>query len=236
MYFFDLRCSYRSSWEVVRKGSLYTGIGTSCRTALNLVWMSIKASCWIMEGRCGGYLGNSPRVELRYRINSPTNNIIATHDRGRRRVTLMKWSNVMTYIFIDRGLHDIRERRSTHLRNLYKPGIIRESPSTNMSTSSNPTMAAMSPMTQMTAHVSLKMAQAASMIVPPVYLLSRLVRRGASPFTIRRLMNVSTGSVIIGAGLGVGMSYGRLRNEPEIALIDRIERMVGVDIRPSTDN
>lgn len=78
----------------------------------------------------------------------------------------------------------------------------------------------------MIAHVSLKMAQATSMVVPPLYLAFRLFRKGATPLTIKRLMNVSTGSVLGGAALGVPMAYGVLGKQPEAAMVDRIERMV----------
>ncbi len=96
-----------------------------------------------------------------------------------------------------------------------------------MATSAKPAAAVQPPMTQLVLHVSLKMAQFTSMAVPPLYAVSSLIlRRGKQPFSISRLMRISTGSVGAGAGIGAVMGWGRLRNEPEEALIDRVERMV----------
>ena len=74
------------------------------------------------------------------------------------------------------------------------------------------------------AHASLKSAQATSMLAPPIYLAISLIRRRG--FSIGRVMRVTTGSVAVGAGIGVGMGYMRLRNEPDVALSDRVFRLV----------
>lgn len=95
-----------------------------------------------------------------------------------------------------------------------------------MATSAKPAAAAQPPMTQLVMHVSLKMAQVASMAVPPLYAVSSLILRRGRPFSINRLMQISTASVLGGAAAGTVMGYGRLRNEPDAALVDRVERMV----------
>ena len=83
------------------------------------------------------------------------------------------------------------------------------------------------------AHASLKTAQAASMIAPPLYLVVALVRRRG--ISINRLMRVTTGTVAAGAGIGAGMGYMRLRNEPDVALSDRVFRLVSVRRAPSPE-
>lgn len=79
-------------------------------------------------------------------------------------------------------------------------------------------------------HVSLKMAQLTSMAVPPLYLVSSLILRRGRPFSINQLMRISAGSVIVGSGVGAVMGWGKLKDEPELAIIDRVERMVGSHI------
>jgi len=94
-----------------------------------------------------------------------------------------------------------------------------------MSTSSNPTLAATSPTTQVILHSALKVAQTGGMIVPPVYLILSAVR-GKKPFTIKRLMNASVLGVGAGAGVGAGLAALKLRDQSELAIIDRVERLV----------
>ena len=87
-------------------------------------------------------------------------------------------------------------------------------------------LASRPPTTQMILHVSLKMAQLTSMAVPPLYLISSLVLRRGRPFSVNQLMRVSIGSVLLASGVGAAMGWGRLRNEPSGAIVDRVERMV----------
>lgn len=94
-----------------------------------------------------------------------------------------------------------------------------------MSTSASPMLASRPPTTQMILHVSLKMAQLTSMAVPPLYLISSLVLRRGRPFSVNQLMRVSIGSVLLASGVGAAMGWGRLRNEPSGAIVDRVERM-----------
>lgn len=93
--------------------------------------------------------------------------------------------------------------------------------------SSTAITARQSPRTQVITHVSLKMAQTLAMLTPPVVILLSVIRRNPlKPFTIRRLLDTTTRSTVIGAGLGGVMGWGRLRNEPEAAIVDRAERLV----------
>ncbi|ORY34701.1 hypothetical protein BCR39DRAFT_556213 [Naematelia encephala] len=106
-----------------------------------------------------------------------------------------------------------------------------------MATSSLPMMAQQPPMTQLVAHASLKTAQSFSMLAPPAYLVLSFIRRGRGhPLSIRRLMSVSTSSVLVGSGIGAFMGWGRLRNEPEIALQDRIFRLAHNASQVRTDD
>ena len=70
------------------------------------------------------------------------------------------------------------------------------------------------------------MAQVSGMFVPPVYIIYSVVRRR---FDVRRLMRISGASLAVGASLGAGVGYRRLSNEPEIKIIDRVERLVNMD-------
>lgn len=65
------------------------------------------------------------------------------------------------------------------------------------------------------------------MVTPPVVILTSIVRRNPlKPFTIKRLLNTTLRSTAVGAGLGAFMGWGRLRTEPETAILDRAERLV----------
>ncbi|KAL7425178.1 hypothetical protein Q5752_000866 [Cryptotrichosporon argae] len=92
-----------------------------------------------------------------------------------------------------------------------------------MTTSASPLFATYSPHTQVVAHAALKTAQAAGMLVPPLYVAASLLRgRG---FSARRLMRVSTGWVGGGAVLGAGMGWARLAGQTPESVVDRTERL-----------
>ncbi len=95
-----------------------------------------------------------------------------------------------------------------------------------MATSSYPSLAVRPPVTQLYLHVALKMAQVTSMIVPPVYVVSALFLKRGGPLSILRLARVTAGSVIAAGGIGAVAGWARLRNEPDEAIVDRVERMV----------
>ncbi|RSH93259.1 hypothetical protein EHS25_007613 [Saitozyma podzolica] len=95
-----------------------------------------------------------------------------------------------------------------------------------MATSYYPFWKSQSPRTQVIAHASLKAAQATAMLLPPLYLVSSLlIRRGTRPFSIARWMRVSTGGTVVGAGIGAGLGWLRLRDQPDYALEDRAYRL-----------
>jgi hypothetical protein len=98
-----------------------------------------------------------------------------------------------------------------------------------MSTSANPIFQKYSPTTQVTLHVSLKVAQAAGMLAPPLYIIATLARR--RPLTVNRLMRASAVSVVAGAGVGTALGYLRLMNEPQDKIVDRMERLVSTSMR-----
>lgn len=78
----------------------------------------------------------------------------------------------------------------------------------------------------MMAHSALKTSQAAALVVPPIYILSSLVRRRGLGFSISGLLRVSTRGVVLGAPVGAVAAWGRLRNEPVEAVEDRCFRLV----------
>lgn len=93
-----------------------------------------------------------------------------------------------------------------------------------MATSANPTFAKLDPFTQIVLHSALKVAQAGSMVVPPAWIVWTAARR--NPFSVRRLMRVSTGSVVLGGVAGGGLAYMRLQIEPRDKIEDRCYRLV----------
>lgn len=78
----------------------------------------------------------------------------------------------------------------------------------------------------MMAHSALKTSQAAALVVPPIYILSSLVRRRGLGFSISGLLRASTRGVVLGAPVGAVAAWGRLRNEPLEAVEDRCFRLV----------
>lgn len=93
-----------------------------------------------------------------------------------------------------------------------------------MATSSYPVFARQSPRTQVVAHVTLKTAQATSILTPAFFLFGVLVQK--RPATISRYLRVTMRNVVAGAVVGTALGYGRLYNESEEAIIDRAERLV----------
>ncbi|KAL1412098.1 hypothetical protein Q8F55_003095 [Vanrija albida] len=92
-----------------------------------------------------------------------------------------------------------------------------------MATSSNPAFAKLDPFTQIVLHSALKVAQAGSMVIPPAWIVWTAARR--NPFSVRRLMRVSTGSVVLGGAAGGGIAYMRLQIEPRDKIEDRCYRL-----------
>lgn len=102
---------------------------------------------------------------------------------------------------------------------------------TAMATSAYPFFAAQSPRTQVIAHSSLRVAQVAALFTPPLVILSAIFRRNPlKPFTIKRLLNSTVRSTVVGAGIGGLVGWGRLNNQPETAILDRAERLVSLRI------
>ena len=79
----------------------------------------------------------------------------------------------------------------------------------------------------MIAHTSLKMAQTVSLIAPPLYIATAILRRNPlKPFTIKRLLNTTIAWTGLGAAAGGALGYGRLIDEPETAILARVEKLV----------
>jgi hypothetical protein len=77
-------------------------------------------------------------------------------------------------------------------------------------------------------HQALQGAQLASMAAPPLYILSSLVfrRNPLKPFSIRRLMTVSTGSVLAGGTAGAAAGWALNKDANEVVNIAKVAKMV----------
>ncbi|TXT07405.1 hypothetical protein VHUM_03125 [Vanrija humicola] len=103
-----------------------------------------------------------------------------------------------------------------------------------MATSSHSSMSKLDPFTQVVLHSALKVAQAGSMVVPPTWVIWSLARR--NPLSVRRLMRVSTASVVVGAAAGGGLAYMRLQIEPRDKIEDRVYRLARNKTQVRTDD
>lgn len=96
-----------------------------------------------------------------------------------------------------------------------------------MATSALPFFSDKTPRTQVIAHTSLKMAQTVALVAPPLYIASAILRRNPlKPFTIKRLLNTTIGWTVLGAAGGGAAGYARLMDEPETAILARVEKLV----------
>ena len=96
-----------------------------------------------------------------------------------------------------------------------------------MATSALPFFSDRTPRTQVIAHTSLKMAQTVSLIAPPLYIATAILRRNPlKPFSIKRLLNTTIGYTGLGAAAGAGVGYVRLMDESEPAILARVEKLV----------
>jgi hypothetical protein len=98
-----------------------------------------------------------------------------------------------------------------------------------MATSALPFFADKSPRTQVVAHTSLKMAQVAALAAPPLIIATSILRRNPlKPFTIKRLLNTTIAWTVAGAGAGGGVGYVKLMDEPETAILARVQKLVSI--------
>ena len=71
------------------------------------------------------------------------------------------------------------------------------------------------------------MAQTVSLIAPPLYIATAILRRNPlKPFSIKRLLNTTIGYTGLGAAAGAGVGYVRLMDESEPAILARVEKLV----------
>ena len=74
-------------------------------------------------------------------------------------------------------------------------------------------------------HTGLKVAETLSLAVPPAYLLFHAVR-GKRPFSVNRLLRTTWMVGYGGAVASVPVAYYRLKSEPQVAMQDRMNRLV----------
>ncbi|KAI9638854.1 uncharacterized protein MKK02DRAFT_41880 [Dioszegia hungarica] len=94
-----------------------------------------------------------------------------------------------------------------------------------MATSTYPSMASQNPLTQLIAHSALKVAQAGATVLPPAYLVSSLILRRGTGFSVRGLMRSANMAVLGGGALGAGAAWVRLRGASAESLEDRVFRL-----------
>lgn len=87
-------------------------------------------------------------------------------------------------------------------------------------------MASQNPLTQLIAHSALKVAQAGATVLPPAYLVSSLILRRGTGFSVRGLMRSANMAVLGGGALGAGAAWVRLRGASAESLEDRVFRLV----------
>jgi len=93
-----------------------------------------------------------------------------------------------------------------------------------MATSANPAFQNLTPTTQVSLHSGLKVAQAAGMLAPPLYIVACLARK--RPLSVNGVMRNAALSVIAGGAVGTGIGYARVMNQPEDKIVDRAQRLV----------
>ncbi|KAJ9110201.1 hypothetical protein QFC20_003053 [Naganishia adeliensis] len=74
-------------------------------------------------------------------------------------------------------------------------------------------------------HTGLKVAETLSLAVPPAYLIFHAIR-GKRPFSVNRFLGAIWMTSLGGAALSMPVAYYRLKDEPEVAMQNRMERLV----------
>ncbi|KAJ9109740.1 hypothetical protein QFC19_001970 [Naganishia cerealis] len=73
-------------------------------------------------------------------------------------------------------------------------------------------------------HTGLKVAETLSLAVPPAYLLFHAFR-GKRPFSVNRFLGVTWMTSVAGAAASMPVAYYRLKDEPPVAMQDRMQRL-----------
>lgn len=74
-------------------------------------------------------------------------------------------------------------------------------------------------------HTGLKVAETLSLAVPPAYLIFHAFR-GKRPFSINRFLGTTWMTSLAGAAASMPVAYYKLKDEPEVAMQNRMDRLV----------
>jgi hypothetical protein len=77
-------------------------------------------------------------------------------------------------------------------------------------------------------HTGLKVAETLSLAVPPAYLIFHAIR-GKRPFSVNRFLGATWMTSLGGAVASMPVAYYRLKDEPQVAMQDRMNRLVSQD-------
>ena len=64
------------------------------------------------------------------------------------------------------------------------------------------------------------------MVAPPLVILGTIIRPSLVKPFFGRILNGVIKWTVVGAGAGGVVGWGKMRNEPETAILDRVERLV----------
>lgn len=73
-------------------------------------------------------------------------------------------------------------------------------------------------------HTALKVAQAFSLAIPPLYLATNAIRR--RPFSLRKFFRTVNGVTLVGTAASVPVAYYEMKDQSKVAMADRRERLV----------
>lgn len=137
-------------------------------------------------------------------------------------------SYLLLFIFIGHQ-HSTRPPSSRSLHNskheLPDRQSISPTPQYNMANPPHPRFSSDPKLDYILLHTGLKVAETLSLAVPPAYLIFHAIR-GKRPFSVNRFLGATWMTSLGGAALSMPVAYYKLKDEPEVAMQNRMERLV----------